>query len=62
MMQPDDSRVVGRVPFADGVTRDVYEKADGRQWVAGHEGERVYVVWLAPPDDPLLTAGEGEQG
>jgi hypothetical protein len=31
MTQPDDSRVVGRVPFADGVTRDVYEDTDGRQ-------------------------------
>jgi hypothetical protein len=25
-----ESRVVGRVPFMDGETRDVYEDADGR--------------------------------
>jgi len=31
MTQPNNSRVVGRVPFADGVTRDVYEDTDGRQ-------------------------------
>jgi hypothetical protein len=27
-----------------GVTRDVYEDADGRQWVTGYEGERVSEV------------------
>ena len=61
-MQPDDSRVVGRVPFADGVTRDVYEKADGRQWVAGYGGERVYGVWLPPADEPVVVIGQAKQG
>ena len=41
MTQPDESRVVGRVPFVDGATRDVYEDADGRQWVSGHDETRV---------------------
>jgi len=29
------------VPFTDGVVRDVYEDADGRQSVIGCEGERL---------------------
>jgi L-lactate dehydrogenase len=29
------------VPFVDGATRDLYEDADGRQWVVGYDGERV---------------------
>ena len=41
MTQPDESRVVDRGPFVDGATRDVYEDADGRQWVIGYDGERV---------------------
>jgi hypothetical protein len=59
MDQPGDSRLAGRVPFVDGVTRDVYEDADGRQWVAGYDGERVYGVWLMPADEPAVDAGEG---
>ena len=55
MMQQGDSRAVGRVPFVDGVLRDVYEDADGRQWVTGYEGERVYGVWLPPVDDPVVV-------
>ena len=48
MTQPDESRVVGRVPFVDGVTRDVYEDDDGRQWVAGvRRGARVRGVAAA---------------
>ena len=50
-----DSRAVGRVPFVDGAARDVYEDADGRQWVAGHDGERVYGVWLPPADEPVVV-------
>jgi len=57
MTQPDDSRVVGRVPFADGVTRDVYEDTDGRQWVTGYDGERGYGVWLPPADEPVVVTG-----
>jgi hypothetical protein len=61
MKQLGDSRVVGRVPFVDGVTRDVYEDADGRQWVGGYDRERVYGVWLAPADEPVVVTGrEGE--
>jgi hypothetical protein len=47
-----DGRAVGHVLFLDGVTRDVYEDSEGRQWVIGHCGERVYGVWLKPAEEP----------
>jgi hypothetical protein len=50
-----DSGIVGRVLFVDGVTRDVYEDAEGRQWAIGYDGECVYGVWLMPPDEPLVV-------
>src|SRR5262249_25020523 len=63
-VMPDavEPRVVGRVPFEDGVTRDVYEGADGRQWAVGYEGERAYGVWLPPADEPVVVTGRGERG
>jgi hypothetical protein len=60
MNNPTDTRVVGRVPFVDGVPRDVYEDADGRQWVVGYDGERVYGVWIIPADEPVLIVMEGQ--
>jgi hypothetical protein len=42
----------------DGVTRDVYEDADGRQWVIGYDGERVYGVWQLPADEPVVVEGD----
>ena len=59
MSHPTDSRIVGRVPSADGVSRDVCEDADGRQWVVGNDGERVYGAWLLPADEPLVVAHKG---
>jgi hypothetical protein len=41
-----DSSIIGRLPFTDGVVRDVYEDMDGRQWVTGYDGERAYGVSL----------------
>ena len=55
MMQLHDSRVVGRVPFVDRVTRDVYEDGDGRQYVLDG-GQRVYGAWLPPPDEPVVIS------
>ena len=49
------SCIIGSVPFVDGVTRDVHEDDDGRQWVEGYEGEQVYGVWLMPADEPLMV-------
>jgi hypothetical protein len=48
-------RFTGRALFVDGVTRDVYEDADGRQWVTAYDGERVYGVWLLPPDERVVV-------
>jgi hypothetical protein len=62
MTDATDPRVVGRVPFVDGVVRDVCQDEDGRQCVTGHEGERVYGVWLVPPDEPVIVAALPEEG
>jgi hypothetical protein len=51
----ENSRIIGRLPFVDGVTRDVYEDPDSRQWVIGNDGERVYGLWILPPDDPVIA-------
>jgi hypothetical protein len=37
---------VGRVGGPDGVERDVYEDADGRQYILGPQGEKVFGLWL----------------
>jgi hypothetical protein len=55
MSHDSKPRPVGRVPFVDGVARDVYEDADGRQWVTGYEGERAHGVRLVPPDEPVVV-------
>jgi hypothetical protein len=57
MTDATDPRAVGRVPFTGGTERDVYEDADGRQWIVGNDGERVCGVWVMPADEPLLVAG-----
>jgi hypothetical protein len=53
-----ESRIIGRVPFVDGVMRDVFEDPDGQHWVIGYEWERVYGVWILPPDVPLVVTPE----
>jgi hypothetical protein len=45
-------RIIGRVPFTDGFDRDVYEDADGRQYVQDDDGGKVYGTWLPPADEP----------
>jgi hypothetical protein len=57
MSDANDPRIIGRVRFLDGVTRDVCEDADGRQWVTGYDGERVYGLWLMPADEPVVVKG-----
>jgi hypothetical protein len=52
MRNATEGRIVGRVLFLDGVTREVYEESQGRQWVIGYCGERVYGVWLKPAAEP----------
>ena len=61
MSRVGQPRIIGRSLLMDGLTRDVYEDTDGRQRVVGHDGERVYGVWLLPADEPLVVTGQGEQ-
>jgi hypothetical protein len=46
---------VAAILFTDGVWRSVHEQADGRQYVIGGDGDRVYGVWFIPPDQPAPT-------
>ena len=58
MIAQGSDRVPGRRLFTDGVERDVYEDAEGRQYVLGPDGERVVGQWLWPADEPhVVTAG-----
>ncbi len=47
-------RVIARVRFVDG-DREVYETADGEQYVLGEDGERVYGVWVLTEAAEELT-------
>ncbi len=52
---------VGRIRCPDGVERDVYQDADGRQYVVGAEGERTFGLWLpgaAPPAEAIRSEPE----
>jgi hypothetical protein len=52
------ARIIGRVPFTEGIERDVYEDAEGRQYVYGDEG-KVHGTWLPPTDEPnVLEIGK----
>jgi hypothetical protein len=46
------ARIIGRRLFTDGLERDVYEDAEGRQYVLDGDGQRVYGVWLCPAGGP----------
>jgi hypothetical protein len=46
----------------DGVISEVSEDADGRQWVAGYEGEKVSGVWLMPADQPVIVGSASATG
>jgi hypothetical protein len=45
------NRIIGSVPFIDGFDRDVYEDAQGWQYVIDCAGEHVYGRWLHPADE-----------
>jgi hypothetical protein len=55
-------RGVGRRLFTDGLERAVYEDAEGRQYVLGPDGERMYGQWLPPADEPAVVETRGEAG
>ena len=52
-------RVIGRRLFTDGLERDVYEDAEGRQYVFDEDGERVYGQWLWPADESFVVPAGG---
>ena len=49
----------GRRLFTDGLQRDVYEDAAGRQYVVDGDGVRVYGQWLWPADEPFVVPVAG---
>jgi hypothetical protein len=53
-MKPKKLRKVGRVRFTDGVERDVFANAEGRQFVED-DGELVAGEWLPPADEPAIA-------
>jgi hypothetical protein len=52
-------RLIGRRLFTDGLERDVYEDAQGRQYIFDGDGVRVYRQWLYPADEPHVVAAGG---
>jgi hypothetical protein len=48
-------RIIGRCRFTDGIDRDVYEDAEGRQYVHSDEGVKLYGQWLPPADEPDIV-------
>ena len=59
MSGQQSDRIVGRRLFTDGIERDVYEDAEGRQYVLDGDGERVYGEWLLPADEPRIVPAGG---
>ena len=57
------TRTLGHRLFADGARRPVYTEPDGRQYVLGYDGEKVYGVWLVPAEEPYLpiVVGRGAE-
>jgi hypothetical protein len=43
---------IGRVRCPDGVERDVFQDAEGRQYVIGDQGERTFGPWLPAAPSP----------
>jgi hypothetical protein len=54
MMKPKKLPKVGKVRFADGAERDVFEDAEGQQFVED-DGEMVAGQWLPPTYEPAIV-------
>jgi hypothetical protein len=52
-----EPRVAGRRLFTDGVEREVYQDAEGRQYVLGPDADAVHGQWLPPADEPVVVEG-----
>jgi hypothetical protein len=57
MMNPKKLPRVGIVRFTDGAERNVFEDAEGRQFVED-DGELVAGQWLPLPDEPAIFQGQ----
>jgi hypothetical protein len=55
--EQEPGRKIGHRVFNDGVAREVFEDADGRQFVLSDTDERVYGHRLPPADEPHIAAG-----
>jgi hypothetical protein len=65
MTRPQSDPVIGRRLFADGVNRPVHRGPDGREYVIGPDGGRVYGTWLPPepePDTAIIVGDTDRQG
>ena len=49
-------RDIGSTQFTDGIERDVFEDAEGRQYVHGDDGVKVYGTWVVPADEPVIIS------
>ena len=59
-MKPILYRHLGSLEFTDGIRRDVFEDAAGRQFVNGDDGQPLYGQWMIPRDEadsPLVVDG-----
>jgi hypothetical protein len=55
MTSGGEPRIIGRVPFTDGVTRDGFEDKNGRQWVVDDDGEPAFGLWLPPAEESVVV-------
>jgi hypothetical protein len=47
---------IGDRRFVDGSVRSVYLEADGRQFVVGDYGAKIFGMWLPSPDRPKIDS------
>jgi len=53
-----DLRIIGRCPFTDGSTREVFENDEDRQYVLDDDCDLVAGHWLPPADEPSLATNQ----
>ena len=53
-MKPTKLHKIGSTRFTDGIERDVFEDAEGRQFVED-DSELVAGQWLPPADKPSIV-------
>jgi hypothetical protein len=51
---------VARIPFTDGVERDVFQDKNDGQFVVDDGGDQVYGYWVVmdDPDEPVIVDAE----